>query len=648
MYNILLNRSFQPIVIFLFLALSGKIALGTENILVVHSYHPEQTWTKQTKKGIDKGFLDNDLDVIVFHEFLDLKRYPEAKHQDIFFDYIQEKYKNTSIRLVMLGDDPALNIALERRNSFIHDYPIVYFGINYVKDSLIRRPNLTGVFEKHSALETIAEAIRQTHSKGLILVTDSTDTGIAGRKNIKGIKKLPNAPDNIIELVDVVDSEIEETFSKYPSDWPIYMLGQLRSGKKNGPLVDIIKETELLTKLLPNPIYSTSFDKLGHGIVGGKILSGSYHAQQAVEIAEKILSGVSISNIHPILTSKNQWIFDDRQLKKHDINLKDLPLESIIIYKKKSWFEMNFNLLISFSLILVFGVAIILFLLLLIQKLQNTAQSLRENQFKLKQAQETLEERVKERTNELAIEKKNAESSNNAKSEFLANMSHELRTPLNAILCMAEGLQDQVFGKINDKQFKSLQSIETSGNHLLELINDILNLSKIESGKLELNCTPTAIVPLCNESLNLIKASAQKKQIDLKIEISQQIFHLHIDERYVRQALVNLLNNAVKFTPDGGCITLAANSQVSTIGQVKHFQISVADTGIGIEPEKIANLWEPFSQIDSALNRQYNGTGLGLAFVKQIVELHGGQVSVKSQVGEGSCFTITFPYLIET
>lgn len=648
MYNRLLNRSFQPIVVFLFLVLSGKIALGTENILVIHSYHPEQTWTKQTKQGIDKGFLDNNLDVIVFHEFLDLKRYPEAKHQDIFFDYIQEKYKNISIRLVMLGDDPALNIALERRNSFIHDYPIVYFGINHVKDSLIRRPNLTGVFEKHSALETIEEAIRQKRSKGLILVTDSTDTGIAGRKNIKGIKKLPNAPDNIIELVDVVDSEIEETFRRYPSDWPIYMLGQLRSGKKNGPLVNIIKETELLTKSLPNPIYSTSFDKLGYGIVGGKILSGSYHSQQAVEIAKKILSGVSISNIPPILTSKNQWIFDDRQLKKHDIDPKDLPLGSIVIYNQKSWLEKNFNLLISFSLILIFGILIIIFLLFLIQKLQNTAQSLRENQLKLKQSQETLEQRVQERTFELAIEKRNAESANTAKSEFLANMSHELRTPLNAMLCMTEGLQDQVFGEINDKQLKSLQTIESSGNHLLELINDILNLSKIESGKLELNCTPTAIVPLCNDSLNLIKAPAQKKRIELKMKIPSQFPRLHIDERYVRQALINLLNNAVKFTPDGGCITLSANSQVSTSGSVKHVHISVTDTGIGITPEKITTLWEPFSQIDSALNRQYTGTGLGLAFVKQIVELHGGQVSVKSQIGKGSCFTVTFPYLMET
>ncbi len=269
------------------------------------------------------------------------------------------------------------------------------------------------------------------------------------------------------------------------------------------------------------------------------------------------------------------------------------------------------------------------------------------------------------------------------KDEFLANMSHELRTPLNAVLGMTEGLQDQIYGKLNDSQLRALQTIERSGAHLLELINDILDLAKIESGQIELNCTPTAIAPLCQSSLTFIKQQALKKRIQLEINLPPNLPDLLVDERRLRQVLINLLNNAVKFTPDGGYITLEVTDEkqvmdptpLQGITRVKinrsltderindvlpltqpsevidpvtrnYLRIAVRDTGIGIAPEHISKLFQPFVQIDSALNRQYSGTGLGLALVKRIVELHGGQVGLTSQVGYGSCFTIDLPYTL--
>ncbi|NEZ64138.1 response regulator [Leptolyngbyaceae cyanobacterium CCMR0082] len=248
-----------------------------------------------------------------------------------------------------------------------------------------------------------------------------------------------------------------------------------------------------------------------------------------------------------------------------------------------------------------------------------------------------------------------AHQANRTKTEFLANMSHELRTPLNAILGMADGLQEQVFGSINEKQHKALGTIESSGKHLLELINDILDLSKIESGHVALDCHPTAIAPLCTSSLAFIKERALRKQIHLKTELPHKSPLLFIDERRIRQVLINLLDNAVKFTPDGGCITLMVKSgpplPISTQDSYKvanSLKISVIDTGIGIIPENIPKLFQPFIQIDSALNRQYNGTGLGLSLVKRIVKLHGGEVKVTSQVDNGSCFSITLPCANET
>ncbi|WP_013324044.1 PAS domain-containing protein [Gloeothece verrucosa] len=239
-------------------------------------------------------------------------------------------------------------------------------------------------------------------------------------------------------------------------------------------------------------------------------------------------------------------------------------------------------------------------------------------------------------------QQKNAEldRATRLKDEFLANMSHELRTPLNAILGMTEGLQDEIFGQINERQRKSLKIIEQAGNHLLELINDILDVSKIESGQLELHCTSTEIIPLCQSSLAFVKQQAVKKRIQLDFNISSNILMLTLDERRIRQVIINLLNNAVKFTPEGGKVGL----EVVQIGE-NTVRFAVKDTGIGIAAENIPKLFQPFMQIDSALNRQYTGTGLGLALVKRLVDLHGGEVSVTSELGVGSCFSVDLPLM---
>ena len=234
------------------------------------------------------------------------------------------------------------------------------------------------------------------------------------------------------------------------------------------------------------------------------------------------------------------------------------------------------------------------------------------------------------------------------KDEFLANMSHELRTPLNSILGMNESLQEGIFGNINERQLKALQTIENSSTHLLALINDILDVAKIESGQINLDLAITDIESLCKSSLAFIKQQALTKRIQIIPQIPKYLPEIIVDERRIRQVLINLLNNAVKFTLEGGTITLAV-SLVSSETTATHrpntnlLKIAVIDTGIGISAENIQKLFQPFIQIDSALNRQYNGTGLGLALVKNLVELHGGSVELTSEVGVGSCFAINLP-----
>lgn len=237
------------------------------------------------------------------------------------------------------------------------------------------------------------------------------------------------------------------------------------------------------------------------------------------------------------------------------------------------------------------------------------------------------------------------------KDEFLANMSHELRTPLNAVLGMSEGLLSGVFGDLNERQKRSLNLIESSGRHLLELINDILDVAKIGAGKMKLDIAPISIEYLCKSSISFIKQMASQKNIQLRLDIQPDLGLIELDERRIRQALINLLSNAVKFTPASGKICLEVkfiNSKDTTLPVNINFPyaliFSVIDTGIGIAPEDIGKLFQTFVQIDSSLSRQYTGTGLGLTLVKQIAELHGGCVGVKSQVGVGSCFSIALPH----
>jgi len=235
------------------------------------------------------------------------------------------------------------------------------------------------------------------------------------------------------------------------------------------------------------------------------------------------------------------------------------------------------------------------------------------------------------------------------KDEFLANMSHELRTPLNAILGMTEGLQEGVFGEINPQQHKSLDVIARSSSHLLALINDILDVAKIESGKIELEWGAISTGTLCRSSLGLVKSQAYKKNLHLNTEIPEGLPDLWGDERRIRQILINLLNNAVKFTPEGGTVTLSARllepGEMEQSSSQPYLRLTVKDTGIGISPENRHKLFQPFVQIDSALNRQYAGTGLGLSLVKQLAELHGGGVRLHSQEGHGSSFMVDLPAL---
>jgi signal transduction histidine kinase len=240
------------------------------------------------------------------------------------------------------------------------------------------------------------------------------------------------------------------------------------------------------------------------------------------------------------------------------------------------------------------------------------------------------------------LKKANAELARTVrlKDEFLASMSHELRTPLNTILMMSELLRDGVYAPLNDKQKKAQGYIENSGSHLLSLINDILDLSKIEAGEMKLEKTPIKVAELCKTSMQFVKEIAAKKRVKMHYTVDDMVNILEADKRRLKQILINLLTNAVKFTLEGGEVELKVVGD--EIHEKLHFIVS--DTGIGISEEMTEHLFKPFVQIDNELSRQQEGTGLGLAFVYKMTEMHDGSVSLESKVGEGSTFTVSLPW----
>lgn len=246
--------------------------------------------------------------------------------------------------------------------------------------------------------------------------------------------------------------------------------------------------------------------------------------------------------------------------------------------------------------------------------------------------------RRKQQEAELIASKTQAELANRAKSEFLANMSHELRTPLNAIIGFAEVLDSEFFGAVNERQKSCIADIHDSGRHLLDIVNAVLDMSKLDSGQFELCEETVEAHEAVGQCLMMVRDRAAAGGVAIHNEVTAAVAALWVDRRAFKQVILNLLSNAVKFTPGGGSITIAAGME-----EDGGFVLTVADTGIGIPPDFMADLFQPFRQADNAANRRYEGTGLGLSISKNFVDLHGGTLTCRSMPGAGTTMALRLP-----
>lgn len=253
-----------------------------------------------------------------------------------------------------------------------------------------------------------------------------------------------------------------------------------------------------------------------------------------------------------------------------------------------------------------------------------------------------LKNNIKERTRTLELIKeqnKKILEADRIKNEFLANMSHELRTPLNAIIGFAEALSLKLFGELNEKQAEYINDIHSSGRHLLGMINDLLDLSKIESGKMELNKELFDVKNAIEEAVSIIKPLAEKKSINLTVKLPGETITIEADKRRFHQIFYNLLSNSIKFTDENG------NIELNLFDKNDIIEFNVKDDGIGIAPEFHEKIFEKFQQVDNALDPKTGSTGLGLTITKELIELHGGKITVQSEQGKGAVFTFSLPVI---
>lgn len=348
------------------------------DVLVIHSYHSGFAWTDMLVKGIDEGLHASKKDLLIFHEFLDAKRYPSPIQKKRFFDYLKQKYQDNSFDLIMVSDDPAMDLVLAEREQWLPDTPIVFLGLNHIRPGLVNNnEGITGVFEHHAIAETLIEAVRLSDAAGAIVINDSSSTGQSNLKAINSIRARADVPEKIIVLTDLVYDNLSESFATLPENWPVLPLAPMREHNSQGPFIDFQKSSRLLRQTITNPIFTESSILLNNGAIGGYILDGMLHARLAAELASQILTGVPVSDLQPVINPGNRWIFDAAELSRLGIERDKLPANSTLINAQPSFYESYRTLVWGVLTVFIISFVIIVSLVVVLRIRGRTEQMLR-------------------------------------------------------------------------------------------------------------------------------------------------------------------------------------------------------------------------------------------------------------------------------
>lgn len=645
------------------------------NILVIHSYHSNLSWTQSLKAGIDQGFHSS---VNIYHEFLDAKRYPDLYHQEEFLTHIQEKYINTDFAVLMVTDDPGTKLVLSHQSTHFSGLPIVFMGVNHVQEELLNNPSITGVFENHDDDETIIEAGQHNRADTVIVISDSTSTGQGTLQSIQAdLSENSNSP-NLIVIDDLVVSDIFEALNAYPDHWPIFLAGQLREDNADSSLVSFEQEASILQAHVPNPVYVNSMARMGYGAAGGRVLDGQYHAQQAVQLAQKILDGAPVAEVAPVLEAKNQWIFDAQALEQAEIDTSSLPPDTVLINVQPSFYSQYRYLVWGSLFVFSVGVITITILSYAISKQKHAERLLRENE-------KQLENRVEERTTELSetLEKLQRTQTHLIQTEKMSSLgqlvggvAHELNNPLNFFLgnmrCI-DGYMHDLLGLLRLYQSQpesSEQVIQQSEDVDIDFIEQDMPkvLTSMREGAKRIQNIVSGLQAFARSDEQGAKSTDINHSLESTLDIltSQISKDIEIHKDYgmlpivicnpgeINQVFLSVLANAIEaletetirpkqlFISTFAQIDAQASNQPNeqTDAQAeKTVRIVIKDTGTGIPEEIQSKVFDPFFTTKPV----GAGTGLGLATAYQTIKKHRGSIQLHSDGKTGTEFTIELP-----
>jgi len=649
------NSIIHCLVILLILLFSGLPAPAAEgkplpgeqgvssHILVITSQPYATKWfislDHAFTDGIHKGLSPP---AQVSYEYMDGKKLADPRFLAIFRELLREKYGRLGIDLV-IGVMPAgSGFLLAHGGGVFPGVPILYLLPG--KDQLpkILAGKQTGLVESTSDIAGTIERIRLffPQTKHLFVVSGRGEDDLTYMERARQVLDKIRWPREVVYIDGAPPRELADRLSRTPENSAILVLTYVRDRDGNPcTTVQVMKE---LSPRANAPIFGFYDTILGMGIVGGHLTSAAAYGNAAAAAAVKMLTDRNVR--YPLkIDAEIRNMYDWRVVERWKIPADLIPAGSVLINREKSFWEENRGIVLITLLIFAAQAALIAALFFNLVKRRRTERALMANEQELQRHREHLEALVEERTQQLRMSnmemmqaKEHAEAADQMKSAFLATMSHELRTPLNSIIGFTGILLQGLVGPLNDEQRKQLGMVRTSANHLLALISDVLDISKIEAGQLKIARETFDLRATLEKIVQTFRPLTERKGLQLAVAIDPGVGEMHGDARRVEQIILNLLSNAVKFT-DAGRI------DVSCVAADGNYVIRVADTGIGVKADHLDEMFKPFRQIDAGMNRKYDGTGLGLSICKKLLELMGGDIRVESAWQRGTTFTVSIP-----
>lgn len=603
----------------LFLLYSTASISSEKNVLVIHSYHQGLEWTDSVSAGILSVFKNNP-DFNIYFEYLDTKRNNSAD----YFNTVLELYRTRSSHIVYQAiitcDNAAYNFMLEYRDEFFPEVPVFYCGVNSLdKASLAKHEKIFGYEEIANHSETI-KLIQELfpERKKVLIVNDHTLTGNSIRNELEAI--LPEYESDLdFEFIETFSvEELKDRVASLTNEYTIYLL--VVNMDRLGTYVSYNRGVQIISENTSVPIFGSWDFYLGKGIIGGAITRGFEQGEDVAKLTYAYLSE-QITNPKTYQKGRTSRCLDYNLLERFRIE-QSFNLLGVNIINKPFVPAWKFRILKI--IIVVLSLALIcLFVFLLIRKVQA----------------KTLKELVAVKTKELSAANANLEIINQNKNEILGIVAHDLRNPIGNISGFSECIiEDHKNNKMLDEQtLESIEIIHDVSTYMLGLVNNLLDISVIESGVLNLNCVEADYAAFIAEEVAKNKALADSKRI--RITLCMDAVHpmVSFDRLKLQQAFANLLSNAIKFSKAGDEIQVTVECQSTTV------ITKVKDTGPGIPAEKFDAIFGKFQQLHSGMEVKNKGAGLGLSIVKGIIEAHKGKVYLKSELNVGSEFIYELP-----